>query len=413
MDVSSLRFGREIRWLYQAALLMFLITIGLGMSRGLGLVSFTDRNVLLTHLHSGTIGWITLGILATVLWLYGGITPRQAADARISWLAAWLALSVPLYIVAWWSGNFPFRAVAGGLVLVGILAYVVWLVREATRVGYGRLSVPQLGAVVGLVTLVFGSALGVYLQVQFASATNLSPDIGNLIGSHAETQVSAYLVLVAMSIAYWRLVPERPGRARRGTWMVWLLFLGGAIIAVALITNTVQATVAYIPLDIAAFVLFLTLAWRQVVAPGWLQAGSARHYAVAIPFALVYLAIFVALIVGFAVLRVWKDFSEIPPNLIPASEHPLFVGMVTMTIFGLLFDLNRDRRAIWPWADHVVFWGITIAVAAFTAAILVSATQLYAFITPVLGLSILVGIVTHTLRLWSRPAPERRPSGTV
>jgi uncharacterized protein (DUF486 family) len=406
VDVSTLRFGREIRWLYQAALLMFLITIGLGMSRGLGLVSFADRNILLTHLHSGTIGWITLGILATVLWLYSGTAARRPADARMGWLAAWLAFAVPLYIVAWWSGNFPFRAVAGALVLIGILAYVVWLVIEAARIGYGRLSVPQLGTVVGLVTLVFGSALGVYLQVQFATVTNLSPDIGNLIGSHAETQVSAYLVLVAMSIAYWRLVPERPGRARRGTWMVWLLFVGGAIIAIALITNTVQATVAYIPLDIAAFVLFLTLAWRQVLAPGWFTAGSARHYAVAIPFALVYLAIFIALIVGFAVLQVWKDFTEIPPNLIPASEHPLFVGMVTNTIFGLLFDLNRDRRGIWPWADHAVFWGITIAVAAFTAAILLSATQLYAFITPVLGLSILVGILTHTRRLWSRPTPE-------
>jgi hypothetical protein len=75
--------------------------------------------------------------------------------------------------------------------------------------------------------------------------------------------------------------------------------------------------------------------------------------------------------------------------------------MVTNTIFGLLLDLNRDRRSIWPWADHFVFWGMNLAVAAFTVALLLDAQGTLGFITPVLGLSILVGIVTHTRRLWS------------
>ena len=51
------------------------------MARGIGLINFEDRNQLLTHLHSGAIGWITLGILATVLWLYGGKAPRHGENA--------------------------------------------------------------------------------------------------------------------------------------------------------------------------------------------------------------------------------------------------------------------------------------------------------------------------------------------
>jgi hypothetical protein len=43
-----------------------------------------------------------------------------------------------------------------------------------------------------------------------------------------------------------------------------------------------------------------------------------------------------------------------------------------------------------------------VAVAAFTLAILLEATDWYKFITPVLGLSIFVGIATHTWRLQSR-----------
>ncbi len=151
--------------------------------------------------------------------------------------------------------------------------------------------------------------------------------------------MSAYLVLVAMSVAYWRL--RGNDRTKRGTWMVWLFHAGGAIIAVALLAGAIMASIAYIPLDIVAFVLFFTLAWRRVVAPGWLAADSARHHAIAIPFAIVYLAIFIHLIYGFAIARLSKDIFEVPPQLIPASEHPLFVGMVTHTLFGPLFDLNR------------------------------------------------------------------------
>lgn len=406
--MESLRYGREIRWLFQTALVVFLVTIGLGMARGIGLITFENRNQLLTHLHSGAIGWITLGIMAAVLWLYGGNAPRRGEERWASWTTMLLMVAVPLYIFAWWTGNLPFRAVAGSLALVGIVSFVVWLVREAAAIGYRNLTTPQLGAVVGLVALVVGSTLGVLLQIGFATKTTLVP--GESVGAHAETQISAYLVLVAMSVAYWRL--HGNDRTARGTWMVWLFFLGGAVNAISLLANVVQATILFIPLDIAAFVLLFTVVWRKVLAPGWFSADSARHFAIAVPYGLVFLVIFMVLIGGL-VSGVWKEFTDIPPNLIPASEHPLFVGMVTNTLFGLLFDLNRSRRSILPWADHVVFWGISVSVAAFTLAILFNATDLFKFITPVLGLSILVGIVAHTLRLWAEPETADVPAAAA
>ena len=397
--MEGLRYRLEIRWLYQAALLLFLVTIALGMARGLGLIDFSDRNQVLSHVHSGTIGWITLGIAASVLWLYGGMAPRDPGERFVTWTSALLVVSVPIYVAAWWTGNLPFRAIGGALVLIGILMFVGWVVRAAFRIGYRNLTTPQLGTVVGLITLVVGSGIGVLLQVQFATRTSfLGLEQGT--GAHAEIQISGYLVLVAMSIAYWRL--HGNDRTARGTWMVWLFFLGGATTAVALLGNILPLAAMYIPLDIAAFVIFLTVAGRKVVNPGWLRAESARHYAISIPFAIVYLAVFIYIIVGFIVLKLWPEFSDVPPNLIPAAEHPLFVGMVTNTLFGLLLDFNRDRR-VWPWADEVVFWGLNIAVAAFTVALVTAATDLYKFITPVLGISLIVGIAVNTVRLWAAP----------
>jgi putative effector of murein hydrolase len=107
-------------------------------------------------------------------------------------------------------------------------------------------------------------------------------------------------------------------------------------------------------------------------------------------------------VVAFAVLKLWTDIEEVPASLIAGSSHPLFVGMVTNVLFGLLFDLNRERRSIWPWADHVVFWGISLSTAAFTIAILLEADWAFKFITPVLGIAIVVGIAAHSLRLWSK-----------
>jgi uncharacterized protein (DUF486 family) len=403
--MHALRYGRQAGWLYQTAMLVFLVTIGLGMARGLGIIDFEDRNQVLTHLHSGTIGWITLGIMATALVLYSAREDRAAEDGFLRWACVLLVIGVPVYIGAWWTGNLPFRAIAGSFLLLGIVAFVAWLVREAARIGYRQLTTPQLGAVVGLVTLVVGSGLGVTLQIQYASDTSLLP--GDAIGAHAETQVSAYLVLVAMSFVYWGL--RGNDRTARGTWMVWLFFVAGVILATSFLANAEEATVLFVPFDLAAITLFLTLTWRRVLAPGWMRATATRHFAIAIPFGLFYFAMFVFIIVGFAGFGLWETFEDIPANFIPAAEHPLFVGMVTNILFAALLEFNRDARHIWAWADDVIFWGLNLAVAAFTLAILFNADDLFKFITPVLGLSILTGIVTHSMRLWAGRGAGQAP----
>lgn len=67
--MERLRDQQEIQWVFQAAMVGYLVTIGLGMSHGLRIIDFSNRNQAQTHLHAGTIGWITLGILAPVPWV--------------------------------------------------------------------------------------------------------------------------------------------------------------------------------------------------------------------------------------------------------------------------------------------------------------------------------------------------------
>jgi DNA-binding CsgD family transcriptional regulator len=63
------QFRSEIKLLLQAALLIFIFTVGIGILNGLDIIDF-DRKQLMSHVHAGTLGWITLGFVAACLWIF-------------------------------------------------------------------------------------------------------------------------------------------------------------------------------------------------------------------------------------------------------------------------------------------------------------------------------------------------------
>ena len=50
-----------VRNLFRAALVIFVITVVIGILNGID-VWEPPRNTLLTHVHAGTLGWLTLSI---------------------------------------------------------------------------------------------------------------------------------------------------------------------------------------------------------------------------------------------------------------------------------------------------------------------------------------------------------------
>jgi hypothetical protein len=98
------------RDLYLVAIAVFLVTIAIGILNGADAVEF-DRNAILTHVHSGTVGWLSLTIVASTFLLF------RAADRA---LMLTLAVLVPVYVLAFYTGNLPFRAISGGALLLAI-----------------------------------------------------------------------------------------------------------------------------------------------------------------------------------------------------------------------------------------------------------------------------------------------------
>lgn len=155
MSMAGASWQRQVRTLYLVGAALFVVTIAIGLLNGLDLVDFSPaemRPALLTHVHAGTVGWISLGLIGTAIWFF------RSGDAR---LTMFLAVSVPIYIAAFYSGNLPARAITGVIILVAIVWLFVWVWREAMA----RRSLPALAIALGLTSFTYGAVIGVLLQV--------------------------------------------------------------------------------------------------------------------------------------------------------------------------------------------------------------------------------------------------------
>ena len=81
-DPARMTTERPAAWmttardLYLVAMAVFLVTILIGILNGADAVEF-DRNSILTHVHSGTVGWLSLTIVASAFLLF------RTADRRL------------------------------------------------------------------------------------------------------------------------------------------------------------------------------------------------------------------------------------------------------------------------------------------------------------------------------------------
>src|SRR5438105_15836741 len=108
--MGTLRYRPEIGWLLQIAMLIFVVTVLIGIANGTKVFGTLDRNVLLTHVHAGTLGWITLGVAAACLWIFCGTGPRAGNEGIARGLVIALAGRIPRYVVGFWRGSCDRRA---------------------------------------------------------------------------------------------------------------------------------------------------------------------------------------------------------------------------------------------------------------------------------------------------------------
>jgi hypothetical protein len=395
-----MRARAEVGQAFQYGLIIFTLTALLGLANATQLFGALDRNTLLTHLHSGTLGWITMGVLGVAIWMFGGTGATLPRNVLLTGVAT------AAYVLAFWSGSFPARAVFGAIELVVIYAWWWWVVAQARREGFGRIDTPKLSVTLGLTTLVVGSTIGVAVQVMFAT-NNVSDVTGQSIGAHAAAQVGGYLVLVAAGIAEWWLVgPGRP-RTAAATVQVGALFGGGLLLAVGIYSGQAPLLGIATLLQVIGIVIILVRFGRRAAGAPWGAATGMRHIAASLVFLVIGLALEILLVREAIAAPPGSSGPPGTPGLAHALDHAMFVALMTNALFGSILMLTASGPRTWPWADHVIFWGLNIGAASFIAVLFFIGsgegakpfTHPVAFTAPIMGLSALLGVATLAMRL--------------
>lgn len=375
--------------LFLTAMALFTVTVLIGILNGLDLVDFSHSQ-LLTHVHAGTLGWITLAVFAATLWMFseGRILDEQEL-IRARLFANLAAAAIALYVIAFLIGNTTLRVIMGALALTAIGSFIGWAMRQRKHV---EMTVPRLAILAALTSLLVGAVLGVLLGLQTAGV-----DISTrLFGAHPATMVIGYLLLAGMAIAEWRLVPSPKtiGEDRAGVVQVALLFLGGITLMLGILLDVFPLLTLNVPFELIGIGIFLVRLRQPLKSAEWTSEGNTRLFALSALFLVANVLLLAYLIVNYA-----DDFEATPSWLLFALDHSVFIGVMTNALFGLVDEASGGALAARAWATQVAFFGVNAGLLGFVVGLMTQETALKRLFAPVMGVSILIVIAVFALRL--------------
>lgn len=392
---------REVLLLLQVAMVVFIWTVVIGILNGTDIVNF-GRKAVLSHVHAGTLGWITMCVFAGSLWLFGGSATGTAARyARALTGAAIITLPAFAFTFALTFGNG--RAIMGSLALATIVGFFLWVAWRARGV---ELSVTHLGFLAAIVTSVAAGTIGVLLATRIATGREVVPT--GAADAHPGTMVIGFLIPVGMALAEWGFGwPTLKAATRLGKWQIGLPFAGGLILMIGLLFDIKPLAPIAALAELAGVVLFVKRMWPNLRTVDWLH-GSPARFAAAAGIAIVANIIFI----NYLVARYKGDFDKVPDRHLLALDHMMFVGVLTNAIFGLLLGVTqKDTRG--RAVTDALFYGMNVGLIGFIISLLADVTWLERIATPLMGLSILAALGVFTLRLRSSDAEETVFVGAV
>ena len=375
-----------VRNLFRAALVIFVITVVIGILNGTDIWD-PPRNTLLTHVHAGTLGWLTLSIFGGAIWMFGSPDDRSSNT-----LANFSIVSLALYVLAFWSVDITTssiqRPIGGTLALIAIVWMFVWVLR-AHR---GRTwTVPQYGMALALFFLVIGAVLGVALGLQLAEVEIVPPENAEqLSGAHPAAMVVGYVILAGTVLIEWLLRREDSpslSQSKAGVVQMSLIFFAGVFAMLGVLLDNDVMLQANVPLEVVGLII---LVWRlrTYLAPsqwsGPIPGVMARTAVLGLIIGVALFAYVVSLFVSGA------DFAEIVPWLL-AVDHINFIMVLTNLIFAMMAAASVVSDA----ANRLIYWGANVGVLGFAVGLATENATLKRIFTPILGVALLYGIYIY------------------
>lgn len=391
---------------FTAALLLFVITIVVGILNGLDLYE-PDHDTLITHVHAGTLGWITLAVSGTALVMF--TTDRELTTKEVSQgrAVAWgMTGAITLYVAAFLIGDrIPGdriqRPIVGTLLFFVVIWFVVWLFRS--NAAHARSGVARLGMLLAWVSMLVGATFGVILGIYTSQneVPGLADDTAAAVAeAHPPAMVIGFLILASFAVIEWLIQDEKSwAESRLGATMMWLVFAGGVLVNVAFVSGLEEELLG--PANLIAIVgvgILVGRSWRKLVPSGWRGAGTGIYPRLSILLLVVYLVLLTVIIVR--VVSGAMDFdalSDTEFGLILTFDHVMFIGVMTNLLFGVL-SLSLHGPGL-KTADRVLLWGVNLGIVGFGLGLITVTPWLKRVSTPVMGTALLVGIVMYIMEM--------------
>lgn len=399
---SGLRKAARIT--FSASMLLFVVTIVIGILNGLDLWE-PDHDSLIGHVHAGTLGWITLGVTGIAFLMFSkGRDVSEAEASRATTLAWAMVGSITLYAGAFFLGDSLFddriqRPIVGSLLFVVVIWFFTWLLQA--HKAYRGATPYRLGFVLAWISLMIGAVLGVALGLYTSngSVPGLSDDVAaRFAEAHPPAMVIGYLLLAGFAVIEWLLHGDNQ-KARPATIMMWLLFAAGVIINIGFISGKDEELAG--PANLLMIVAVIMMLWRsrdQLKPSGWKGAGVGAFPRISLGFLVFYmvlLTILVSWIIGEKV-----DFDALTASqegLLLAFDHTMFIGVMTNALFGVLaVNLRSDKAKL---ANKVLLWGVNIGIIGFATGLITTTQVLKQIFTPLMGLALLHGLSIYFMEL--------------
>lgn len=399
---SSLSSAARITFV--GALLLFIATIVIGILNGLDIYE-PDHDTLMTHVHAGTLGWLTLAVSGIALLIFSQDRQVSADETRRARSLAWaMTGAIALYVAAFFAGDrIPGdriqRPIVGTLLFIVVVWFLVWLVQ--TNRSYGGRSVARLGVILSWISLLIGAVFGVVLGIFSArgEVPGLSDDTAKAVAeAHPPAMVIGFLILASMAIIEW-LVHRDRGWTRSGAIQMWLVFAAGVIVNVAFLSGLEEELLGPANLlMIVGVVMLVVRSWSAITPAAWRGAGTGVFPKLSILFLLVYLVLLTVVVAQFISGAMDIDaLTDSQLGLLLTFDHVMFIGVMTNAIFGVLAVslVSVGARA----ADRILLWGVNVGIIGFGLGLITVTAALKRVFAPIMGIALLIGIAAYLKEL--------------
>jgi len=385
----------QVRLLYRGALLIFVVTIVIGILNGLDIWDPTHQ-MILTHVHAGTLGWITLSVVGSAFAMLGG-TADAKASAGVRNLATAALVAVIIYVAAFATTTGILRPVAGTLLLIVIVWALLWVVRSY-RVS--EQTTAQLALYLAMISLTIGAILGVLLGIFVANGSipGLSTDrAATLAGAHPVAMLIGYLILAGVAISHWVL---KGGQGTLGRLVAWALFLAGLLANIAFIFEIEPLIQVFSALQVIAIIAYIVHMWDKIKPSAWGGDSAGNFGRAAVLGLVVGIGLLVYVVQLFTSGELDPETGEGPLGVLIAFDHAMFIGVMTNALFGAIAALAAVRAG----THRIILVAVNFGLALFLVGLVSDTTILKQIGTPILGLALLYGIATYFQSLGSTRA---------